>query len=67
MPGRKVGVVRAEVGVDCAVMSKSADKSPIISKQDEIPAGYKWEREDQERSLKNAAQPAWRCVPDRDE
>jgi len=48
--------------------SKSADKLPIISKEvDILPAGWKWVREDQERSLKNAAQPAWRMVKDQDE
>lgn len=44
--------------------SKSADKLPVISKKVETPEGYKWVREDQERSLKNAAQPAWRLVKD---
>ena len=31
--------------------SKSADKFPVLSKKVETPAGYKWVREDQERSL----------------
>ena len=32
-------------------MSKSTDKFPILSKEVETPEGYKWVREDQERSL----------------
>ena len=60
-------IIQRKDELSCVPTSKSTDKLPVISKQVETPAGYKWVREDQERSLKNAAQPAWRLVKDQGE